>query len=66
MFVQVMVYVSTPNGNKQAAIESFSRVPVVGEKIQVPEGVYQVIDVTHCSLRGLPTNAPLATIIVQP
>ncbi|MFB2891991.1 hypothetical protein ACE1CI_03490 [Aerosakkonemataceae cyanobacterium BLCC-F50] len=65
MTVQVMVHVSTPNGNHPAGIETFSRVPSVGEKIQVPEGIHQVIDVIHFSFRGLPTNAPVATILVQ-
>jgi hypothetical protein len=65
MSIQVIVHISSPNGIHQAAIETFSRVPNVGEKIEVPEGTYQVIDVTHCSFRGLPADAPVAKILVQ-
>ena len=65
MTVQVMVYVSTPNGNHPGGIETFSRVPSIGEKIEVPGGIYQVIDVTHCSFRGLPADAPVAKILVK-
>lgn len=65
MTVQVMVYVSTPNGIYPGAIETFSRVPSIGEKIEVPGGIHQVIDVTHYTFRCLSANAPVAKILVQ-
>lgn len=63
---KVMVHVSTSNGIHPLGIEAFFRVPSVGEKIQVPEGIHKVIGVVHFSFRGLASNAPVATILVQP
>lgn len=67
MLINVLVWIRTPQGDKPAAIESFSRVPSIGERIQVPSGIFTVLDVTHVatSAGGGSTNNPIATILVQ-
>jgi hypothetical protein len=67
MFVNVFVYIRTPQGDQPAAVESFSRVPCIGESIQVPSGRFTVLDVTHIATSassGL-ADSPIATILVQ-
>jgi hypothetical protein len=65
--VNVSVYIRTPNGDRPAAVESFSRVPSIDELIQVPSGRFRVLDVTHVatSAGGGSANNPIATILVQ-
>lgn len=67
MFVNVLVYIRTPEGDRPAAIESFSRVPSIGESIQVPSGRFTVLDVTHVatSAGGGSASNPIATLLVQ-
>ena len=65
MFVNVIVYVRTAHGDNQVGVEGFSRVPSMGERIQVPQGIFRVIDVTHFSNRGLPSNNPVASILIE-
>jgi hypothetical protein len=67
MLINVLVYIRTSQGDRPAAVESFSRVPCIGEKIQVPSGIFTVIDVTHVatSAGGGSANNPIATILVQ-
>lgn len=65
MFVNVIVHVRTPQGDNQAGVEGFSRVPSIGESIQVPQGIFRVIDVTHFSNRGLSSNHPVASILIK-
>jgi hypothetical protein len=65
--VNVSVYIRTPDGDRPAAVESFSRVPSIGELIQVPSGRFRVLDVTHVatSAGGGSANTQIATILVQ-
>lgn len=67
MLVDVLVYVRTPQGDKPAAVECFSRVPCIKESIQVSSGRFQVLDVTHIanSANGGLAGNPIATILVQ-
>jgi hypothetical protein len=65
--VNVSVYIRTPVGDRPAAVESFSRVPSIGESIQVPSGRFRILDITHVatSAGGGSENNPIATILVQ-
>lgn len=65
--VDTLVYIRTPQGDRPAAVESFSRVPSIGESIQVPSGRFTVLDVTHVatSAGGGSANNPIASILVQ-
>jgi hypothetical protein len=67
MLINVLVYIRTPQGDHPAAVESFFRVPSIGESIQVPSGKFTVLDVTHVSTSagGGSASHPGATILVQ-
>jgi hypothetical protein len=67
LLVYVLVYIRTPDGDQKGEIEGFSRVPSIGESIQIPPGKFRVLDVTHVatSAGGGSANNPIATILVQ-